>query len=368
MNNTVTFLSLVPISLFGLATSLPANANIPQTSIQEILIEGESNKVYQELNQSLNLNFVYLPEIAESVLPTFNIQGVFLDDLNNQVTQSINQNILDFQLLETSLINFDSNDFLNNDGILNGKQFITQEVFTDGNDNSITQQSEQKLTDFIWLDGLTSSVEDKDFNYWLDEILVEQKLDSLQFALQDTLIFGNKNTVYQTIDQTLNSFIFTNNDLSNLLETNIIDETTGFNPVQFTIQETFVDSGQKNSISQTINQVIGDVSFIDASFLTPRDPIIQQNGNAVVEANNSIDFNIDAFINDILNIKNNMQVEATQINVQRIEVREDNNTRIQKNSQELVVSVSEPNTGRITILFLFIMGIVSYRRKTLETK
>ena len=368
MNNTVTFLSLVPISLFGFVTNLPANANIPQTSIQQILIEGGANEVYQELNQSLNLNFVYLPEIEQSVLPTFNIQGVFLDNINNQVTQSINQNILDFQLLETSLINFDSNDFLNNDGILNGEQFVTQEVFTDGNDNSITQQSDQQLTDFIWLDGFTSSVEDKNFNYWLDEILVEQKLDSLQFALQDTFIFGNENTVYQTIDQTLNSFIFTNNDLSNLLETNIADEVIELDPVQFTIQETFIDFGQKNSISQTINQVIGDVSFIDASFLTPRDPIIQQNGNAVVEANNSIDFNIDAFINDILNIKNNTKVEATQINIQEIAVTGDKNIRIQNNSQELVVSVSEPNTGRITILFLFIMGIVSYGRKTLETK
>ncbi len=365
MNNTATFLSLVPISLFGLANSLPANANIPQTSIQEILIQGESNKVYQELNQSLNLNFIYLPEIEQSVLPTFNIQGVFLDNLNNQVTQSINQNILDFQLLETSLINFDSNDFLNNDGILNGEQFITQEVFTEGNNNLITQQSDQNLTDFVWLDRFTSTTEDKDFNYLLNEILVEQKLDSLQFALQDTFIFGNENTVYQTIDQTLNSFIFTNNDISNLLETNIADEVIELDPVQFTIQETFIDFGQKNWISQTINQVIGDVSFIDASFLTQKDPIIQENGSALVEVNNSINFDIDAFIEDILN---NTTVEATQTNRQIIEVTGNENIRIQNNSQELVVSVSEPNTGRITILFLFIMGIVSYGRKTLETK
>ncbi len=367
MNNTATFLSLVPISLFGLTTSLPADANIPQTSIQGILIEGEFNQINQQLNQSLNLNFIYLPEIEESVLPTFNIQGIFLENTNNQVNQTINQNILDFQLLETSLINFDSNDFLNNDGILNGEQFITQEVFTDGNNNLITQQSDQQLTDFLWLDGLTSSVENKDFNYWLDEILVDQKLDSLQFALQDTWIIGDENIVYQTIDQTLNSFIFTNNDISNLLETNITDEVIKLDPVQFTIQETFTDFGQNNSISQTINQVISDVSFIDASFLTQKDSIFQENSSAIAEANNSLNFDIDAFIEDILNI-NNTAVKATQTNRQKIKEIGDENIRIQNSSQELVVTVSEPNTGRITILFFFVMGIVSYRRKTLETK
>ncbi len=362
MNNTATFLSLVPISLFGLATSLPANANIPQTSIQEILIEGEFNQINQQLNQSLNLNFIYLPEIEESILPTFNIQGTFLDNPNNQVNQGIDQNIFDFQLFETSLINFDSNDFLNNDGILNGEQFITQEVFTDGNNNLITQQSDQQLTDFLWLDGLTSSVENKDFNYWLDEILVDQKLDSLQFALQDTWIIGDENIVSQTIDQTLNSFIFTNSDISNLLGTNIIDKSIGLDPVQFTIQETFIDSGQNNWISQTINQIIGDVSFIDGSFFTQKDPIFQENGSVIAKPNNSMNFDIDTFINDILN---NTTVEATQTNRQIIEVTGDDNIRIQENSQELVVSVPETNTGRIVIFFSFIMGIVSYGRKTL---
>ena len=92
MNNTVTFFGLASISLFGFISNAPANAQIPQTSIQEILIEGEFNQVNQKLNQSLNLYFIYLPYIKESVIPTFNIQGIFLDDSNNQV----NQNILDF--------------------------------------------------------------------------------------------------------------------------------------------------------------------------------------------------------------------------------------------------------------------------------
>ncbi len=362
MNNTVTFLSLVPISFFGLTASLPANANIPQTSIQEILIEGDLNQVNQQLNQSLNLNFIYLPQIEESVIPTFNIQGIFLGNPNNQFNQVINQNILDFQLLETSLINFDTNDFLNNDGILNGKQFITQENSIEGNNNLITQQSEQELTDFALLNGLTSTTEKQDFNYWLNEILVDQKLDSLQFSLQDTLIFGDNNIVDQTIDQTLNSFVFTNSDISDLLDTNIVDKGIEFDPAQFTIQETFIDSGQDNFISQTINQVIGDVSFINASNFTQQNPLVRQNDNTLADSNNSIDFDIDAFIDEILN---NTAVEAIQTNRQQIEVIGDENTITQENSQVLVVSVPEPNAGRMIVLLFFIMGMISYRSKTL---
>ena len=127
MNNTVTFLGLASISLFSFTTNLPASAEIPQTSLQEILIEGEFNQVNQELNQNLNLHFIYLPSIEKSVIPIFNIQETFLDNPNNQVKQGINQNILDFSLSETSLSSFNVNDFLNNDDILNGKQFIRSE-------------------------------------------------------------------------------------------------------------------------------------------------------------------------------------------------------------------------------------------------
>ena len=50
-------MGLTSISLFGFTTNLPANANLPQASIQEILIEGDFNEVNQQLNQILNLNF-----------------------------------------------------------------------------------------------------------------------------------------------------------------------------------------------------------------------------------------------------------------------------------------------------------------------
>ena len=130
---------------------------------------------------------------------------------------------------------------------MNGSQFITQEAFigidfegniVNSNRNYITQQSSQILTDFFWIDKTSNVTEEENFNDFLDNFLASQKLDSLQFALQDVFVFGNENIVSQTIDQTLNAFILTDNQLAALWEkTNIVEAE---NPIQFTIQETFI--------------------------------------------------------------------------------------------------------------------------------
>ena len=354
MNNTVTFFGLASISLFGFISNAPANAQIPQTSIQEILIEGEFNQVNQQLNQRLNLNFIYLPYIEESVISTFNIQGAFLDNPNNQVNQGINQNILDFSLSETSLSSFDLNDFLNDDDILNGKQFITQEVSIKGDLNSITQNSSQALTDFTWLDTSIAAIENNNFSDFLDNLLVSQELDSFQFGLQDTLILGDNNIVSQNIDQTFNNYIFTNNNLDSLFDTNAINENIGLDFAQFTIQETFVDLGQNSLITQTINQEINDISFIDTS------SFFEQNNKTIVGKNNSVEFDIDAFINGILK---DTIVEATQTNSQLSKTIGNENIAAQENVQVLVVSVPEPSFVKVMGLLLFIIGMRSCHKK-----
>ena len=362
MNNTVTFLGLASISLFSLNNNLPANANIPQTSIQEILIKGELNQVNQQLNQNLNLNFIYLPQIEESVIPTFNLQGTFLENSNNQVNQTLGQNVLDYQLFETNLGNFNINDFLNNDNILDGGQFISQEVLVEGNSNLITQESSQLLTDFVWLDQSIGLTEDEDFSQFINKLLFEQELDSLQFGLQDSLIFGNNNIVSQTIDQTLNSFIFTNHNLNSFFDSNFLKAEIELDPVQFTIQETFINFGQNNLISQTINQFINDISFVDASIFTPKEPLFTQNNNSTTATSNSVDFDIDAFIDGIL-ILNSTTIEANQINRQQIKIMGDENRETQNNVQVAVVSVPEPSSSRIMIVLSVIIGVISYFKK-----
>ena len=360
MNNTVTFLGLASISLLGFTTNLSANAQIPQTSTQTILIEGESNQVNQQLNQNLNLNFIYLPQIEESVIPTFNVRETFPDNTNNQVDRVLSQNVLDFPLVDTSLTSFNINDFLNNDNILNGVQFITQEVFVDGDRNFLTQQSSQTLTDFIWLDSSSATAESEDFSDFLNELLVTQELDSFQFGLQDTFVFGNNNIVDQTIEQTFNSFIFTSNNLDSLFETDLGEGEIELDPVQFTIQETSLFSSQNNLISQNIDQVISDITFFDASNFSQQQELFEPNNNAIVETNNAVYFDIDAFINAILN---DTIVEATQINRQRIQTIGNDNTDTQENVQVLVVSVPEPSSLKTMVVLLVIIGIQSRYKK-----
>ncbi len=359
MNNTVTFLGLASINLFTFTANLPANANIPQTSIQEILIEGELNQVNQQLNQSLNLNFIYLPQIEESVIPTFNIQGTFLENTNNQVDQAIEQNILDFELAETSLGDFNINDFLNSDNILDGVQFISQEVLIEGESNLIIQESSQVITDFVGLDKSFDITEYEDFSQFINKLLFDQELDSLQFGLQDTLIFGNNNMVDQTIDQTLNSFIFTDNNLS--FNTKFFNKEIALDPVQFTIQETFIDSGTSNLVSQTINQVISDISFFDfASIFVPEQPLFQPNNSSTLATSNLVNFDIDAFINGILN---STIIEANQINTQQIQIIGDENIETQNNVQVAIVSVPEPSSPRIMIVLSVMIGVISYFKR-----
>lgn len=359
MTNTVTLVGLVSISLFGV-TNLPVGAEIPQTGIQEILIEGEFNTINQQLTQQLNLNFISFPSLEESVIPVVNIQDSFLDNPNNNVTQAINQNVFGFPLVETSLGNFDINKFTNYDNVLNGLQFITQEAFIEGERNSITQQSSQNLTDFFWLDQPSNLTDDMTFSQFMTDFLLEQTLDSLQFGLQDIFVFGNENIVSQTIDQTLDAFIFTDNDFDVFEdETNIVEIES---PVQFTIQETFIlneetgiNLSENNLVSQSINQAISNISFFNIENFFPT-----QNFNST---SNVLEFDIDAFIEAILT---DTLVEATQINRQRATQIGDENTITQNNVQELVVGVPEPSPGKMLGVLLVIVGIRTVYKKTVS--
>ena len=378
MNNTVTLIGLVSISVFGFVDPSPS-ANIPQTGIQEILIEGEFNTINQQLTQRLNLNFISFPSLEESVIPVANIRGLFLDNPNNNVTQTINQDVLGFSLVETNLGNFDIDRFTNYDNVVNGLQFITQEAIIgvdfEGNiieshRNSITQRSSQTLTDFFWLDQPSSLTSDINFGQFLTDFLQDQTLDSLQFGLQDVFVFGNENIVSQTIDQTLNAFIFTDNDFDAFGDdTNIIDIE---NPIQFTIQETFIfneetgiNVSENNLVSQSLTQAISNISFFDIGNFFPT-----QNFNSTSDV---LEFDIDAFIEAILILSRNEDnncggeasgIEVTQFNCQQARQIGDENTITQNNVQELVVGVSEPSPGKMLGVLLVIVGIRTVYKKT----
>lgn len=361
MNKLLGLGSLISISFLGFVV-FPANGQIPQTGIQEILIEGIFNEVNQQLNQTLNLNFVYLPEIAPSVIPNFNIQGAFLDNDNNQLNQQINQNVLDFTLVDTSLTDFSVEDFLNHDNTLNGVQYISQQAFIDGNSNIIIQQSSQFLTDFFFLDQSSGITGDENFSQFLDKLLTSQGLDSLQFGLQDAFIFGNNNLINQTINQTFNSFIVTTNDFSPLFDSNGFNSSMGLDPIQFTIQEIFINDSKNNSITQIINQTISDVFFFTLNLSDENFSVTPHNSFSSVETNNSVEFDIDAFIEAILN---DIIVTGTQINRQVADTIGNDNEAIQENVQVLIVSVPEPSSLKM-LLLLASMGISGFLRQFFE--
>lgn len=351
MKNTINFLGLASITLLGFSY-FPVSAQTPQTQIQSIVLEGQANQVSQKINQYLNLNFIYLPQIQDSVIPIPNLN--IQDNPLNNVTQITNQRVLGFPLVDTSLMSFTLNDFLQNDNTLTGKQFITQEILIEGNLNSVTQESRQTLTDFFWLDPSSKITNNDHFSQFLDKLLDSQALDSLQFGLQDTFVFGNDNKVTQLIDQTFDSFILTSDDFESWFNTNLPNESKGLDPVQFTVQHTSIVPNQNNIISQTLNQVISGISFINPSNSSQKKGFLSSNNNLIFETNSVVNFDINEFIDGILN---NTIVEATQKNQQRIQVQGNENKATQVNQQALTVSVPEPSLGKIMVVLLVMIGL-----------
>ncbi|MDJ0731373.1 MAG: hypothetical protein QNJ33_15425 [Crocosphaera sp.] len=371
INKGLSLFLLVPTFFCGI-NNLSTKAQIPQGSFQEIYIEGYSNQVTQQLNQTLNLNFIDLPEIESSVIPNVNIQGTFLDNPNNEVNQEINQNVFNSSLIPFNLTDLKINDFIGNDNTLNGLQFSEQQVFIQGNTNVSNQLSRQILTDFFLLEQSDGMTELEHLNQFLSELLESELLDSFQLTSQDTLLFGNNNIVNQSITQTVDIFIFLSSDLNSLFETDTWINETLLKPNQFTIQETFIDVSENNYVTQTINQSINNISLIKSSISSQENYLSSGFKNTNIDTTNWVEFPIDAFINEILN---NTIIEGQQINSQFLEVVGNSNENIQKNEQildlitnqelseftvneqELLVSVPEPSNLRIMIVLLGIIGI-----------
>ena len=81
---------------------------IPQTSVQEILIEGKRNKINQEINQNIVFGMIYLPELDENASLQNSIQGTFING-ENSVDQDINQTISNCSLLGDRYDNYQNN-------------------------------------------------------------------------------------------------------------------------------------------------------------------------------------------------------------------------------------------------------------------
>ncbi|MDJ0662254.1 MAG: hypothetical protein QNJ42_22610 [Crocosphaera sp.] len=373
VNKILSLFVLIPSVFYGINHG-STNAQIPQGSFQQNYIEGYSNEVTQELNQTFNVNFIDIPKINGSIIPNVNIQGRFLDNLNNIVNQEINQNVFDFSLIPLDLNNFGLSNFIGSDKVLNGLQFSEQQAFIQGDNNVTHQLSKQSLTNFFFLEQSDKITELNDFSQFITRLLEVQLLDFFQFSSQDSVVFGNSNMVNQNITQIIDIFIFSDSDFNRLLKVDDLEEDNFVKPTQLTIQETFINASDNNIITQSINQSIQQISLIESDIFSQKNYLLSGLNNTNIESDNLVEFPIDTFINEILN---NTIIEGQQINRQFLEVIGNSNQNIQENKQVLdlvrnqelpefevnpqnfPVSVPEPSNLKTMIVLL---GIISLSR------
>ncbi len=321
---------LVLFSFAYLGFVTPALA-IPQTTIQEVFIDGNDNTIQQDLFQQINFNLVLLPEVETTLFPQVQIQGDFVNGENNDIQQSIDQFIPDFLVpFATSLdetLTFDPLDDLNS------VQFTSQLVDIIGNDNETFQFSEQTfITSVDFTDSNFLGIEE-----FIDTVFNDNLLDGIQFGIQDLIVTGDGNFVEQSITQTIETFFILDGDLDLDLASLLTDEINS--PLQFSIQETFIQPGNDNIVSQSISQVIGDISEFNLSLLEE-------------DTTGLDDFDIDSFIDTVLN---QADINTTQFNPQSIVIEGDENFESQTNSQTINTIPESDSTN--AILFFGILAI-----------
>jgi Ca2+-binding RTX toxin-like protein len=328
--------------------------SIVQGVIQEVYIpEGDNNIIKQIINQDIIIYVLGIPEIANTAsIQTF-IQTNNDIGNDNSVSQSVKQNLGDFPLFFTHFtqpnltvdpdnLTVDFNRFLNNDRVLDALQFNNQQIYIEGDNNILDLYTEQIIYDLSWYDNywFDQSYKFNDivtFNDFLTDFAGDRPFDSIQFGLQDIRIFGgNSNHITQELNQTLATFILLDETFVEQLQENSSD----LPPVQFVVQENFLDTNH-NSVEQIINQNIKfDFSFTktgtkDLNTLTGKELTDPQ-------------FDIDEFILPILDNTDpfsprfsNHEVLANEKNQQITEILGNKNTDTKNTSQ--ITILDTPN-------------------------
>ncbi len=376
MFNTIGQLSLAAITLFGAIPAI-AESVTPQTSIQEVFIEGDNNLVDQQFHQTIVFGLISIPNLEESVIPRITIQNIFDRGEDNQVNQQLTQTIPNFFSFNGTFntASFGVDDFLNNDATLEGLQFSTQETFIEGNNNLVTQNSTQNLTNFFVFDeSFSKQLEELEtnkngsnlvnlgINQFLYTTLNDAALDAFQVGIQDIEIFGNNNLITQHLNQTITNFLLVDDSFSEAVEdilaettevNNFLDPMASLKPIQLAVQETFIDEGTGNTINQEIEQFIAQFFLLDVCLETYIYVSLTCQTNQ--DSADIIEFDIDKFITTIL-FDTNTTVDATQVSRQIADVIGNNNQVEQENIQMISVSIPEPASIN-SLLFLGFLGM-----------
>ncbi len=329
--------------------SLSQNS-IPQGIIQEVaILNGKNNLVQQNISQNLIIYLVSAPDIAETASINTFLQTNSDIGVDNQVSQNLNQTMGDFPLFPNHFVEgkredvdknnlvLDYNDFIGNDDILDSVQFTNQQIIVEGNNNDFSNSSEQIIYDLSWYDEFAfnqNNIFDNNltFDDFLEDFVGDYVLDSVQFAVQDIVIRGNRNSITQDLEQTIATFIVLDDDFIEELS----EDSANLSPVQLVIQEDFIDTNN-NQIEQNVTQ---NISF-DFSFSNEPNRNISEVTGEELEIE-KLNFNIDDFILPVLeNTNKDTVVFANQDTLQKTDVFGDKNTDIKENSQILVLSETD---------------------------
>jgi hypothetical protein len=326
--------------------------SIPQGIIQKVDIsKGNNNLIRQDVTQNIVVYVVSAPDLD---LPDTTVTSAFIqtdgdtgkNNKYNNRFQDIDQTRGDFPLfpthftvgdgedIDTNNLVLDYGQFTNNDNVLDAIQFAGQQSVVRGTNNYLTNYSEQIIYDISWHEKLEFNLDDdyedgRTFDDFLEDLSEDYIVDSVQFALQDISIFGNKNTVLQELDQTIATFV--------VLDDNFVEELqedySNLSPTQLATQDNFIDK-KNNRIEQNITQNIKfDFSLSDD---------LNQNVSDIAGKKLPIEdltFDLDDFILPVLeNTTEDAGVFAPQKSRQVSDILGDANTDIKENSQTLVLS------------------------------
>ena len=368
---------------------MQADFFVPQTSVQEaFIVEGSGNEIFQQLTQNLIFIPIGVPELDESEILQASLQNLFaapddaagvaqsLEQTGPQVVSSNSADREDDGFIDSALD--DLNDFVGDvfddledlfdgeddddedgdgdaedgdvdsedgedgedpgtpiaidadiaaeffaDDRLAAAQLAFQEVDILGSGNTVLQFSEQAIADVFLFEGDAGAGSFEDF---LERTADDLLLDSLQFALQDTIIAGDDNLVEQQLDQTIAAFIFLD-----------ADELAAAAPLtQFAIQETFLGNGssvvEDNFVTQDLLQSIEiDFSFSTEFTEADSDLFTATDSSDVILPN----FDIDTFIGTVLS--EDIVATGIQTSFQTTVVTGDENLQVQEETQDLVL-------------------------------
>lgn len=319
------------------------DSSVPQFIIQENFVrEGENNQIEQLIEQTLLFYPISFPQVEESEILQVFIQDYFGEEDKNEVNQQIEQISPHIPLfsnhfrldergdLEPTNFKLEVNEFFNNDRTLDSVQLVNQRVDIVGDNNQVLQASEQDIADFFLLDiALFGGEENKqiqeNFDQFLNQVAGDITLDSLQFALQDTIIQGNENQVEQVIEQSIITFLIVEEDI---LE-EVVESTEELPPTQAIIQENFFGDGESEVNGNQVTQEIHQEIILDFTFSQAPDP--NQQPNTGEEADN-IEFDIDRLIGTILETPLSSPQRLIQESIQT----GNSNQAIQEQSQDLL--------------------------------